>query len=196
MEPYSVLFPVIFAGASADFSHLKGRVSEFTLKNGLKFILLEDHSVPVASFFTYVNVGASDESETIHGISHVMEHLAFKGTSEVGTTDYKGEKKVLDRMESVHQQILAERDKLFPDQKRVETLQKELQDLEAQAAKFVVPNELDTVLKRNGAVGLNAGTSQDYTMYFYSLPSNKLVALEARLSIPSSENLQIRKSGG
>lgn len=169
------LFPVIlFAGASADFSHLKGRVSEFTLKNGLKFILLEDHSVPVASFFTYVNVGASDESETIHGISHVMEHLAFKGTSEVGTTDYKGEKKVLDRMENVHQQILAERDKLFPDQKRVETLQKELQDLEAQAAKFVVPNELDTVLKRNGAVGLNAGTSQDYTMYFYSLPSNKL----------------------
>ena len=51
----------LFVSADFDFSKIKDRVSEFTLPNGLKFILIEDHSVPIASFVTYANVGGSDE---------------------------------------------------------------------------------------------------------------------------------------
>ena len=81
----------LFVSADFDFSKIKNRVSEFTLPNGLKFILIEDHSVPIASFVTYANVGGSDERIGIYGISHFLEHLAFKGTSEIGAKNYKAE---------------------------------------------------------------------------------------------------------
>ncbi|HNX98682.1 MAG TPA: pitrilysin family protein, partial [Candidatus Aminicenantes bacterium] len=135
---------------------------------------LEDHSVPIASFFTYANVGANDERYGIFGISHVMEHLAFKGTSEIGTTDAAAEKKILDRMEVVFDQIREERGKPVVDEERIATLDKELRGMMEQAGKFVKANEFDTLLKREGGVGLNAGTSSDYTVYFFSLPSNKI----------------------
>ncbi|MCK4944010.1 MAG: insulinase family protein, partial [Candidatus Aminicenantes bacterium] len=99
----------LFVHAGFDFSKIKDRVSEFTLPNGLKFILIEDHSVPIASFVTYANVGATDERIGIYGISHFLEHLAFKGTSEIGTNNAKAEKKILDKMDVVYDQILAEK---------------------------------------------------------------------------------------
>ncbi len=167
----SVLF---LTGSGFNFDKVKDRVSKFTLPNGLKFILLEDHSVPIASFVTYANVGGSDERIGIFGISHFLEHLAFKGTTEIGTKDAKSEKKVMDQMDRVFAMIIKEKDKLSPDQKVIKELEGKFEKLRKKAAKYVVSNEFDTVLKRNGGVGLNAGTSNDYTVYYYSLPSNKV----------------------
>lgn len=157
-----------------DFEKIKGQVSEFTLKNGLKFVLLEDHSVPVATFLTFANVGGSDEKIGIYGISHFLEHLAFKGTTEISTKNFKAEKKAMDKMDRVFEQLLREKNKIEPDKTVVETLKKELAQLQDEASQYVVSNEIDTILKRNGAVGLNAATSKDFTMYMVSLPSNKL----------------------
>ncbi len=164
------LFPVL----AEDFSSIKNRVSEFTLPNGLKFILLEDHSAPVATFVTYVNAGGSDERIGIWGISHFLEHLAFKGTSVVGTKNWKAEKKVMAKMDAVFGKLRFERNSANPDKKKIEKLEKELELLQKEAAKHVVPNEFDAILKRNGGVGLNAGTSYDSTVYYFGLPSNKL----------------------
>ena len=161
-------------GKEFDFSKIKDRVSEFTLDNGLKFILLEDHSVPIASFVTYVNVGGVDERIKYWGISHFLEHMAFKGTTEIGTKDAKKERKLFAKMDAVFSKILAEEDKRHSDKKKLETLQKELYKLKEEAAKFVVANEFDNIVKKNGGVGLNAGTGADATMYFLSFPSNKL----------------------
>lgn len=160
--------------ADFDFSKIKDNVSEFTLPNGLKFILLEDHSVPIATFMTYVNVGGSDEKIGIWGISHFLEHMAFKGTSEVGTTDIKAEKKILAKMDTVFEQIIVERNSLNPDNEKIKQLEVELENLGKQAGQYVVANEFDEILKKNGAVGLNAGTSKDYTIYLFSLPSNRI----------------------
>lgn len=162
--------------AAADFdpSRFQDRIHEFTLDNGLKFILLEDHSVPIASFVTYVNAGGSDERIGIFGISHFLEHLAFKGTSEVGTTDIEAERRLMSEMDRVFERILAEKDSLEPDQKKLEALNSELEKLKEEAAKYVKSNEFTSILTRNGVVGLNAGTGKDSTMYFYSLPSNRL----------------------
>lgn len=168
------LFALALAAAEADFSQIKSRISEFTLANGLKFILFEDHSVPIVHFATYANAGASDERIGIYGISHILEHLAFKGTSEIGTRNYPAEKKILQRMAAVYDQVLAEKDQLRPDPAKIEKLQKEMDDLNKEAAAFVVDNEFGTILKAHGAVGLNAGTSADATVYYYSLPANKL----------------------
>lgn len=164
----------LFVSADFDFSKIKERVSEFTLKNGLKFILIEDHSVPIASFVTYANVGASDERIGIYGISHFLEHLAFKGTSEIGTKNLKAEKKLLRKMDVVYDQILAEKNSVSPNKEKIKKLEDEMKKLKEETAKYVISNEFDTVLKRQGCVGLNAMTSADFTVYFFSLPSNKI----------------------
>jgi predicted Zn-dependent peptidase len=167
-----ILSAFMFGGY--DFSKIKDNVSKFTLPNGLTFILLEDHSVPIASFVTFVNTGGSDERIGIWGISHFLEHMAFKGTSELCTKDIKAERKIMAEMDALFARLLAEKDSLEPDKEKIAKMEAELEKMVEKATTYVVPNELDLVLKGNGAVGLNAGTSKDQTMYFVSLPSNRL----------------------
>ncbi len=173
----SFVLLVVISGslcAGFDFSKIKNNISEFTISNGLKFILLEDHSVPVATFVTYVNVGGSDEKMGTWGISHFLEHMAFKGTSEVGTTNVAAEKKVLQKMDELFDQILAEKEKIQPDAEKIKKMEADLEKLRVEADSYVVPNEFLNILKENGVTGLNAGTSKDSTVYYYSLPSNRI----------------------
>ncbi len=160
--------------ADVDFGKIKGQISEFTLENGLKFVLLEDHSVPISTFLTFTNVGGSDEKIGIYGISHFVEHLAFKGTSDISTKNYPAEKKIMKEMDRVFEMLLREQNKIKPDEAGIKELKQKLAALQEEAALYVQSNEIDTILKRNGAVGLNAATSKDFTMYLVSLPSNKL----------------------
>lgn len=159
--------------ADFDFSKIKDNVSEFTLRNGLKFILLEDHSVPIATFMTYVNVGGSDERIGIWGISHFLEHMAFKGTPEIGTNNLKAETRVLAKMDGVFDRLLAEKNSLHPDQEKIKKIKEELETLQKEATQYAV-DELPNIIKQNGGVGLNAGTSKDSTLYLVSLPSNRI----------------------
>lgn len=168
----SLLFAV--SGLAQDFSSLKKNISEFTLPNGLKFILLEDHSVPIIFFATYANVGGSDERPGIFGISHFLEHMAFKGTTEIGSKNIEEEQKLLAKMDDVFEKIKAERGSPYPDEAKIKAMDAELEKLGEEASKHVEPNEFINILERNGSQYLNAGTSKDSTMYYYSLPSNKL----------------------
>ena len=72
------------------------QVSEFTLDNGMKFIVLENREAPVVSFVTYANVGGANEPEGKTGVAHFLEHLAFKGTQQIGTTNYSVEANLLE----------------------------------------------------------------------------------------------------
>ncbi|MBE0565041.1 MAG: insulinase family protein [Krumholzibacteria bacterium] len=84
------------AGAPAQtYLDLKDQIQEFTLDNGVHFIVLQKHDVPVFSFRTFVNVGSADEVRGVTGLSHILEHMAFKGTSEIGTTDLSKELKLM-----------------------------------------------------------------------------------------------------
>lgn len=147
-------------------------ITEFTLNNGLKFIVLKDSSAPVVSFVTYADVGGADEPEGKTGVAHFLEHLAFKGSSTLGTTDYEAEKVLLDRLDVLFDQIQAARQN--GDTAQLQTLEAEFEQLQAEADQYVVQNALGQVVESAGGVGLNAVTSADYTQYFYSFPSNKL----------------------
>lgn len=81
------------------------QLTEFRLDNGLKFIVLERHQAPVVSFLTYADVGGIDEPDGQTGIAHFLEHLAFKGTRRIGTTNYKAEAPLLDKLEQLDNQI-------------------------------------------------------------------------------------------
>ncbi|WP_427157961.1 M16 family metallopeptidase [Aliinostoc sp. HNIBRCY26] len=147
-------------------------LTEFRLSNGMKFIVLERHQAPVVSFLTYADVGGVDEPDGKTGVAHFLEHLAFKGTTSIGTTDYKAEKPLLERLEQLDTQIRAAKASGKKDE--VTKLQGEFQKVEAQAAKLVKQNELGQIVEQAGGVGLNANTSTEATRYFYSFPSNKL----------------------
>jgi predicted Zn-dependent peptidase len=83
------------------FDAVKSRVKVHTLKNGMKFIVLERHAAPVVSFHIYADVGSANESYGITGISHLLEHMAFKGSKIVGTKDYEAEKKILAELDAL-----------------------------------------------------------------------------------------------
>jgi len=168
--------------AAQDLAEFEKRITEFTLPNGLHFIVLERHEAPVATFLTFANVGAVDEQRGLTGMAHVFEHMAFKGTKTIGTKDYKAEAKALARIDEVFAAIKAERLKPGPDKARLEQLQKDFAKAQEDAQQYLVHDEFEETLQRAGGQGLNAGTGADQTMYFVSLPANKMelwMALES-----------------
>src|SRR5580698_3552546 len=88
------------------------RVTEFSLPNGMHFIVLERHEAPVVSFHTYVNAGSVDDPKGRTGLAHMFEHMAFKGTDTIGSTNGPAEKKAMDDIERLYDQLDAERNKL------------------------------------------------------------------------------------
>lgn len=163
--------PFAFGGPE----EIQDQVREFTLDNGIHFIVLERHDVPVFSFDTYMNVGSSDEVTGHTGMAHILEHMAFKGTSEIGTTDYKKERKAMDAEDAAFAALLAERNKgEDADPETLAELQAAFDAAEAAAKEFVKSNEFGEIVENNGGRGMNAGTWTDATNYFYSFPSNRI----------------------
>jgi predicted Zn-dependent peptidase len=149
------------------------KVTEFTLDNGLHFIVIERPVAPVASFVTFVNVGSVNEPVGNTGVAHIFEHMAFKGTKEIGTTDWEKESSAIKRADFLYQQWVRERSKPNPDQERVDRLKERFDEVVEEADQYVVSNEFTQIIEQNGGTGLNAFTSADGTGYFYSLPENR-----------------------
>lgn len=148
-------------------------VTDFTLDNGMRFIVLERHESPTVSFITYANVGGVDEPPGKTGIAHFLEHLAFKGTTRIGTTDYAAEQPLLDRLDALHHEI-ERKQAAGADSEDLAALKAEFEQVEAKANSYAIQNEFGQIVQQAGGVGLNATTSSDATRYFYSFPSNKL----------------------
>jgi len=103
----------------------------------------------------------------------MFEHMAFKGTPNIGTNNYEQEKVALDKIDKAYAAYDAERRKPGADAEKLKALEKAWKDAQEEADKYIVKNEFDEIVDREGGVGLNAGTGADSTVYFYSLPSNK-----------------------
>jgi zinc protease len=63
-------------------------LEKHTLSNGMAVIFIEDHTVPIVSYQTWYRVGSVDEHRGITGISHLFEHLMFKGTPKYGPKQF------------------------------------------------------------------------------------------------------------
>ncbi len=161
---------------------IEQNVTEFTLENGLHVIIIERDVAPVASFVTHVNVGSVNEQLGQTGLTHVFEHMAFKGSTTIGTTDWESEKAVIAKMDDAYRAWLMESRKPNPDQEKLERLWAEFEELQEEAGQYVVNNEFSQIVELEGATGLNAFVSADETAFFYSLPQHKAelwFALEA-----------------
>ncbi|MBM3287031.1 MAG: insulinase family protein [Candidatus Eisenbacteria bacterium] len=157
------------------FAGLENQVREFTLPNGLTFLVLERREVPVFAFRTYVDAGSVDEVAGVTGIAHMFEHMAFKGTPHIGTTDFPSEKESLAKVDRAWADLLAERRKRHrADSTRIRELETLFKAAQEEAGRYVVSNDFGSILEQEGANGLNAGTGFDATEFYYDLPSNKL----------------------
>ena len=183
--PYSPLPTPPSKSIQPYYQRVSEDLTEFRLSNGMKFIVLERHQAPVVSFLTYADVGGVNEPVGKTGVAHFLEHLAFKGTTRIGTRDYTAEKPLLERLDKLAAQITAA--KTAKKVAEVTKLQAQFEQVEAEAAQLVKQNELGQIVEQAGGVGLNANTSTEATRYFYSFPANKL---EMWMSLESERFLE------
>jgi predicted Zn-dependent peptidase len=164
-------------------------VVEKDLANGLRLLLVERHDEPTVAGGWVAHVGSSNERLGITGIAHLFEHMMFKGTTTIGTKDYKRDLEIIAAQERVRDQMRQEErkmradyrlgkidDLLKPESKtpRYRELEKEFNQLIAEQRDILVKNEFDRIYSGAGGSGMNAFTSEDMTAYFVTVPANKL----------------------
>ena len=239
--PAAAVLAALLLAAAVAAGTLEDKVNEFELDNGMKFLVVERHEAPVAFMAIVFNVGSANEWPNVTGISHLLEHMMFKGTEMMGTSNYKkeipyiektdelGEKTIdlrkaigegrFEKFEELRKEVLAifndeeneeigtdkylqnklvvekirameslpgdlesqkylieegERDFLALYLEYLETWGEIVRLIDEQRSKYVVNNELWETYMNNGSRMLNAGTSNDFTVYFAYLPSNRL----------------------
>ena len=161
-------------------------VREIHLDNGMTVLVLPRGGAPTVSFVVRFAVGGVHEHVGTTGIAHLLEHMLFKGTTSIGTSDIDSERGLFERMDAAHDTLL--RAHASGAATRIGELRARIEALEDTARAYVIPNELDRILTEAGARGLNATTSSEATTYFVELPANRVelwFALEAdRMSNP------------
>lgn len=164
-------------------------VKEHVLSNGMRFLIVEDHTSPSFMGAWVAHVGSANEQAGQTGLTHLLEHMMFKGSKTIGTRDLAKDLDLIARQEAIKDEM-----RLISDGLRWKVRRGELADLpsaqkadaeyQALAAEFqtlveaqrenMVPNEFDQVMQKNGELFGNAFTNSDMTAYFNVLPANRL----------------------
>ncbi|HEY2945808.1 MAG TPA: pitrilysin family protein [Vicinamibacteria bacterium] len=183
------LVVLLCAGSLAAAEKPRIDVQELTLANGMRFLLFERHESPTVAAGWLAHVGSVNEREGITGISHLFEHMMFKGTKTIGTRDIQADLRIIDEQEKIQEEMRREMDLMREKLRRGEIddvqkpeswtpryreLQKRFEELVAQQRQIIIKDQLDQIYTKNGGENLNAGTTEDFTLYFIRLPSNRL----------------------
>src|SRR6202163_3309538 len=100
--PLLVVFCALQTALAQDLASFEKRVQVRTLPNGLTVLLLIRPQAPVFSFFTVVDAGDAQDPTGKTGLAHMMEHMAFKGTNNIGTTNITEEAAALAKVETAY----------------------------------------------------------------------------------------------
>jgi len=165
------------------------RVEEHVLSNGMKLLLVPRRDEPVVSAGWVAKVGSANERPGITGISHLFEHMMFKGTEAIGSKDAAQDGRLIAEQERLRGLMRDEESKMRaalrrgeiddvtkPESKtpRYKELEKEFDALVKEQRDLLVKNEFDRIYTKQGASGMNAMTNEDLTLYFITVPKNKL----------------------
>jgi predicted Zn-dependent peptidase len=164
-------------------------VQEFTLGNGMRWLLFERHDSPVIAAGWVAHVGSVNEREGITGISHLFEHMMFKGTRTIGTKNLAEDLRLIEEQEKVREamrdelKVMRERlrrgeiqDLTLPENQteRYKQLSKQFEELVAKQREIVIKDQLDQIYTKQGGENLNAFTNEDMTVYQIQIPANRL----------------------
>jgi predicted Zn-dependent peptidase len=175
LKPLIFILLLTTLAAAQDVTSFEKRITVKKLPNGLTIVICERPEAPVFSFFTMVDAGSAQDPMGKTGLAHMFEHMAFKGTDKIGTSNYAAEKLALEKVETAYAAYINERDKTVGrDEAKLKELEKAWKDAIAAADKYVVPNQFGKIIEQSGGQDLNAFTDYDETAYHYSLPVNRL----------------------
>ena len=162
--------------AKAAPERVKVKISGETvnLPNGMTFLLIPRTGAPTFAGYIGFKVGGVDSVTGDTGLAHMFEHMAFKGTHHLGTTDWEKEKPILDEIQRLGDSLtlLKAQGKGTPEE--VSRMEAELKRLSEEEHKYIVKDEFDRLYSQVGGKELNANTSVDLTQYFVQLPSNAM----------------------
>ena len=182
-----LLFVVALA-ASALFGQ-RVEVEEFTLDNGMNFLLLPRKGDPNVAAGWVAKVGSVNERPGVTGVAHLFEHMMFKGTHTIGAKDIEKDLATIRKLDDLRKRIQAEETALIEKHRRGAiddpknpqhrsaahaALIEEFERLIQQQRELIVKDEFDRIYTAAGASGMNAGTTNDFTIYFINVPANKL----------------------
>jgi predicted Zn-dependent peptidase len=149
-------------------------IGDFTLANGMHFVILERHQTPLVSFHIYVGAGLANIPAGQSGLGRLIEKLAWSGTETTGSRDWTAEKKALDAVEDAADRLDTERAKgPRADSVKVTGLTFDLQAAIDRAQALAKPDAYRQALTDQGATGLSASVSADAIHYACTLPSNR-----------------------
>ena len=188
-KPLWALVPLFLVLPAAAAENPQIAVEEVTLDNGMTWLLYENHDSPTVFAGWVAKVGSVNERPGITGISHFFEHMMFKGTHTIGTTDIEADLQLIEEQERVRTAMRAEMDVMRARLRRGEIgdladpeswtqryreLSAEFDELVKRQREIIVKDELDRIYTGNGGEFMNAGTTHDLTLYFIRVPSNRL----------------------
>jgi predicted Zn-dependent peptidase len=162
---------------------------EYWLDNGMQVLMVERHEAPTIMASIFARVGSANETTGITGISHLFEHMMFKGTETIGTKDIERDREIMARLDALRAQMREEErimreglrrgrneDMLDPAAKteRYREIEAEFDQLIVEQRELIIKDQLNELYSKNGGFFLNAFTSEDMTGYFVRLPKNKI----------------------
>ncbi len=146
-------------------------VKQFTLDNGLTVLLSENHERPEVFGAVVVRTGGKNDPADNTGMAHYLEHMLFKGTQTLGTSNWAAEAPLQARLVELY-----ERHKRADSEAERAQLQAEIAKVVEQTYAYAIPNELDRMLEELGSTGVNAFTTEDETVYHNSFPASQIDA--------------------
>jgi predicted Zn-dependent peptidase len=152
--------------------------------------MVERHESPTVSAGWTAHVGSVNEEVGATGIAHLFEHMMFKGSRTIATSDYEKEAEIIAELDAIRLEMDVEYQAMREAKRRGEVegsiylpenqterlaeLREQMKALQEQQKEFIVKDEFDQIYTEAGASGMNAGTMQDATLYFITVPANKL----------------------
>lgn len=141
----------------------------YTLKNGLKVYLSVYKETPRIQTYIAVRAGSKNDPADATGLAHYLEHILFKGTSRIGTSDWEKEKSELTKIEDIYEVY-----RKTTDATQRTLLYKLIDSMSVLASTYSIANEYDKLLNSIGAEGTNAYTFLEQTVYVNDIPSNQV----------------------
>ncbi len=154
---------------------LKTRI--YTLKNGLTVYLSVYKDAPRIQTYIAVRAGSKNDPSQATGLAHYLEHILFKGTPKIGSSNWNKEKVEIDKIESLYEVY-----RRTTDSKQRVNLYHQIDSLSLVAGQYAIANEYDKMLSTIGATGTNAYTFLEQTVYVNDIPANQIekwLAIEA-----------------
>ena len=189
MQNLTLRFFALLLALAGPLAAQRVEVEEFTLDNGMTFLLIPREGDPNVAAGWISKFGSVNERPGVTGVAHLFEHMMFKGSHAIGTKDLDRDLELMGELDALYTEMESERAKLLEKQRRGliadasdpsvrspehSKLLDRFGKLIAEQQELVVKDEFSQIYTLNGGSGMNAGTSNDYTIYFINVPSNKL----------------------